>query len=119
MAETERDLKEKLEILSEILNNYISDMEAYITPENPGIPMRVDRSDIWWNYIRISQQVKDMGSILWDTGSSFEDYHRFFVYNIFEDEEENNRRRESMEEEENAERRRRVTTHSCQTSVVH
>ena len=33
-----RYLKEKLEILSEILNNYISDMEAYITPENPGIP---------------------------------------------------------------------------------
>ena len=43
VTQNESDLKEKLAIISELLTNYIVDMENYITPEDSGTMVRVDR----------------------------------------------------------------------------
>lgn len=114
VTKNECDLKEKLEIIYEILNNYIADMESYIAPQDSYAMMRVDRNDIWWNYeqiagIPVSNSIED---IIWDTGSSWVDYHNWFVYNPWEDEASNNARKVYLQDEENAERTRRENNYN-------
>lgn len=112
VSRKESSLKEKLEIISDILKGYISDMESYIKPNDPMEMMRVDRNDIWWNYTQIAQNTTNFWDILADEGSSFAGYKKWFVYNPFESEGANAARKASMEAEEAAERGRRERNHA-------
>lgn len=110
VTQNESDLKEKLAIISELLNNYIVGMESYIMPKDSGTMVRVDRNDIWWNYKQIAQRIPyapEFEEIQSDVFSSLADYKKCFVYNLFEDEGANSARKAAQQAEEESERKRR------------
>lgn len=103
----ERELAGKLGCIAEMVQGYIWDMTAYVEPENEGEMMRVDRNDIWWNYTQIRGNATGFLDILGDTGSSWQDYKKFYMYNPFLSAAENAERKAALEEEEREERERR------------
>ena len=100
-------LSGRLEQVAENLGGYISAMTTYIAPVDESREMRVDRNDIWFNYIQIGMNTRDYWDIFGDRGSSWDNYRRWFCYNPFESEEANNNRRNRMRSEDDAESSRR------------
>lgn len=93
--------------VAENLEGYIGAMTTYISPVDESREMRVDRNDIWFNYIQIGMSIRDYWDIFGDRGSSWENYRRCFWYNPFESEEANNNRRNRMRGEDDVESSRR------------
>ena len=52
-------LSGRLEQVAENLGGYISAMTTYIAPVDESREMRVDRNDIWFNYIQIGMNTRD------------------------------------------------------------
>ena len=69
-------LSGRLEQVAENLGGYISAMTTYIAPVDESREMRVDRNDIWFNYIQIGMNTRDYWDIFGDRGSSWDNYRR-------------------------------------------
>ena len=63
MAEEIRYFQDILEQLEALLENYISDMESYIMPEDENRMMLVDRNDIWWNMKQIGSNLSSAKNV--------------------------------------------------------
>ncbi len=103
----EKGLRERLEAVAGMVEEYVRDMESLVMPVDEGKDMRVDRDDIWFNCLQIERNALDLGGILSDTGSSAVDYAGHFVYSLYDSPEENAARKAWMEEEERKEKARR------------
>ena len=100
-------LSARLNLIAENIRSYMDAMTGYIAPVNYGAQIRVDRNDIWFNYVQIHAAAEGYLDILSDTGSSREDYRRNFYYNPLESEASNNARRDRMHREDHEESCRR------------
>lgn len=107
VREEEEDLSYKMGVMAGMVTNYIEAMTACVSPENESMMMRVDRYDIWWNYKQIADKSSDFGGIVNDSGSSFRDYKKTFIYNILISPEENAAKKAELEAEERKEREKR------------
>lgn len=72
----EAELMNRLGIMEDILERYISAMQVYIQPCDSSRDMRVDKSDIWWNIEQMKAAERKLQAICMDVGSSYADYHR-------------------------------------------
>lgn len=72
----EAELMNRLGIMEDILERYISAMQGYIQPCDSSRDIRVDKSDIWWNIEQMKAAERKLQAICMDVGSSYADYHR-------------------------------------------
>ena len=107
IMEAQKEWEERFSSIADILQNYINAMESFMIPNDPEILMRVDDYDICHNVGQIMRHTEDIYDICCDTGSSWKDYKKMFVYNPFESDEENEARRAALKEEEEMEQARR------------
>lgn len=103
----EKGLRERLEAVAGMVEEYVNEMESFVMPVEEGKIMRVDRDDIWFNCLQIERNALDFGGILSDTWSTPVDYVGHYVYSSSLSREENAVRKARMEEWEREEKARR------------
>lgn len=72
----EAELDNRLGIMEDMLERYISAMQVYIQPCDSCMDMRVDKSDIRWNIEQMKAAERKLQEICLDVGSSYADYHQ-------------------------------------------
>lgn len=83
IIEHEEKIKERLELIADILSQYLNATEDYVSPRVRMIPMRVDSLDIGFNLGQIERNVETLSEIANDCGGSYADYKHPYIDYLF------------------------------------